>query len=163
MTALAVQLFEYAFVTVGFAFVILLRAQHGWGALFFLVGCCWQADNGALFVGSAFGRFTPKFLPTVSPNKTYAGVVGALLFSTCSAFGYAWLASVGDDEGKSSAVKFAAALVPELPFTDPNVAAGVGLVMGITAIVVRRAGATCSFSHCHCQSISSRHWLSVAG
>ena len=130
----------FGFVTGGMAMLTLVRMESGWGALFFLFGCCWQADNGALFVGSALGSLTPQFLPTVSPKKTYAGVVGALLFSAGSGYAYVYLAALAEEAaGSSSSSSFAGSvstLVPPLPFSDPVTAAAVGLLLGITAIVV---------------------------
>lgn len=128
--------------------LVLLRAEDGgWGALFFLFGCCWQADNGALFVGSALGRFTSPFLPTVSAKKTWAGAFGALVFSSGSAYLYATLSQEAtradaahrvDDDQPGSIVAFLGSLVPALPFETPTTAALVGLLLGLAAIVVSR-------------------------
>ena len=128
--------------------LLLLRAEDGgWGAVFFLFGCCWQADNGALFVGSALGRFTAPFLPTVSAKKTWAGVLGALVFSSGSAYLFATLlhATQVDSAEPGAIVGFLGSLVPALPFETPTTAAFVGLLLGLTAIVVRRCHALCSW------------------
>ena len=74
VVALGLQLLAFAFATGGLSVLTLLRMEGGWGTLFFLFLCCWQADNGALFVGTALGARTPRFLPTVSPNKSYVTV-----------------------------------------------------------------------------------------
>jgi phosphatidate cytidylyltransferase len=49
----------------------------------FLLVLIWVADSGAYFAGKAFGR--RKLAPHVSPGKTWAGVVGALLGAALSA------------------------------------------------------------------------------
>ena len=40
----------------------------------------WLADTGGYFVGRRFGK--AKLYPSVSPNKTWAGLYGAMLGST---------------------------------------------------------------------------------
>jgi phosphatidate cytidylyltransferase len=42
----------------------------------------WLNDSGAFFVGKAFGK--RKLMPSVSPGKTWAGAVGALVVSVLS-------------------------------------------------------------------------------
>ena len=139
--AITLQITALLFIITGFAAVLTLHSEKsGFGNLFFLIGCCWQADNGALFVGSAFGKFTPRFLPTVSPNKSYAGVIGALMFSTMSAYGYVALNNVaaldGENTFSSTLGKIVSAVVPPLPLTDTTTAALVGLALGVTSILV---------------------------
>ena len=61
-----------------------------------LVGCCWNADNGALLFGSLAGPADPcarlllpaqhrRALRALSPKKTVTGVVGALLLGSLTA------------------------------------------------------------------------------
>ena len=45
-------------------------------ALFLLMGLTWIADIAAYFAGRAFGK--KKLAPSISPGKTWAGVVGAV-------------------------------------------------------------------------------------
>ncbi len=58
-----------------------LRALPGIGmeTVFWLLVVVWAADTG----GYAFGRVIggPKLLPTISPNKTWAGLIGAILMA----------------------------------------------------------------------------------
>lgn len=56
----------------------------------------WATDIGAYFVGRAFGG--PKFAPSISPNKTWAGVAGgiaAAAFAGGALVAAAYLALVG--------------------------------------------------------------------
>ncbi len=59
--------------------MILIRNNpaYGSGYVLYLILLIWFADSGAYFAGRAFGK--NKLLPTVSPGKTWEGVVGALI------------------------------------------------------------------------------------
>lgn len=61
----------------------LLRRDFGAGWVVLVLSVAWLADTGGYFVGRSFGR--AKLYPTVSPNKTWAGLYGALLGSTLAA------------------------------------------------------------------------------
>ena len=58
-----------------------LRAdpQFGLAAVIWLFAVTWASDIGAYFVGRMIGG--PKLIPAISPNKTWAGAVGAILIS----------------------------------------------------------------------------------
>lgn len=64
------------------ASVLLIRGatQLGFVAILFLFAVVWMTDIGAYFAGRKFGG--PKFAPTISPKKTWSGVVGGLLSGT---------------------------------------------------------------------------------
>lgn len=53
-----------------------LTHDHRWA--FVAVAMVWVADSGAYTIGSRFGR--RKLIPLVSPNKTWAGLMGGLTF-----------------------------------------------------------------------------------
>lgn len=53
--------------------------------LMFLFVLVWAADVGAYFAGQMFGRV--KLAPTISPGKTWEGVLGGLALSTVVAVG----------------------------------------------------------------------------
>src|SRR3989338_6820610 len=53
-----------------------LRAASPW-ILLFVMGLVWVADIAAYFAGREYGR--RKLAPSISPGKTWEGVVGALL------------------------------------------------------------------------------------
>jgi phosphatidate cytidylyltransferase len=46
----------------------------------------WANDSAAFFIGRKFGR--KKFFPSISPKKTWAGVIGGIFAAICSAFIY---------------------------------------------------------------------------
>jgi phosphatidate cytidylyltransferase len=56
---------------------------HGPRLVLFLFVLIWVADSGAYFAGRAFGR--RKLSPFVSPGKTWAGAVGAMVGAALSA------------------------------------------------------------------------------
>lgn len=55
-----------------------LRAEsvHGMETLFWLLAVVWAADTGAYAFGRLIGG--PKLAPVISPNKTWAGLVGGI-------------------------------------------------------------------------------------
>lgn len=57
-----------------------LRAISPW-LLLFIMGLVWVADSTAYFAGRKFGK--RKLAPSISPGKTWEGVVGALLGVSC--------------------------------------------------------------------------------
>lgn len=70
---------------------IALLDLYGRGAevLLFLLLIVWSADVGAFFAGKTLGRV--KLKPSISPGKTWEGVVGGLVFSsTVAVCGSLW-------------------------------------------------------------------------
>ena len=64
---------------------ILVRGQGSLGfvAILYMFAVVWMTDIGAYFAGRTFGG--PKFAPTISPKKTWSGVIGGLAAGTrCS-------------------------------------------------------------------------------
>lgn len=71
--------------------IVLLRHSPGLGYpyIILLMLLVWGADTAAYFAGRAFGRH--KLLPSVSPGKTWEGVIGALFASlVIAAVGALW-------------------------------------------------------------------------
>jgi phosphatidate cytidylyltransferase len=76
-----------------------LRAAHGPWVVIGLFITIWTADTGAL----VFGRFVggPKLAPELSPNKTWAGIVGGILAPVVALTSYIVLLG---GSGRSAAV-----------------------------------------------------------
>ncbi len=62
-----------------FAALLLAIPDQGTGLLFGVVACTVAADIGALFVGSGVGG--APLAPSISPNKTVAGLIGGIVAS----------------------------------------------------------------------------------
>jgi phosphatidate cytidylyltransferase len=58
----------------------LLRRDFGPGWVLLVLSVAWLADTGGYFAGRRFGK--AKLYPRVSPNKTWAGLYGAVIGST---------------------------------------------------------------------------------
>ncbi len=68
------------------------RAEDGLALILWLFIVTWATDIGAYFVGRAFGR--AKLAPTISPNKTVAGLYGGMAGAALLAGGWALLAGL---------------------------------------------------------------------
>lgn len=66
-----------------------LQSDRGHELVIFVLVLAWAADIGAYFAGRKFGRL--RLAPTVSPNKTWEGVIGGIIAGLLVAFaGRAW-------------------------------------------------------------------------
>ncbi len=74
------------YILIGFLFCVLLREDQGFSAAVLFLLMVWAADIGAYFVGKYFGG--PKMAPTISPNKTWAGLGGGCDFAGVAAVLY---------------------------------------------------------------------------
>ncbi|GAA5785756.1 phosphatidate cytidylyltransferase [Chitiniphilus shinanonensis] len=75
----------------GLSLIALRGAVGPWGVLATLA-IAWVADTAAYFSGKAFGR--RKLAPSISPGKTWEGVIGAALAVTAYALVIAWTAQL---------------------------------------------------------------------
>jgi phosphatidate cytidylyltransferase len=74
-----------AYISIGLASLFFLRHLHSDGlfltlALIFMI---WGCDTGAYFAGKKFG--VKKLCPSISPGKTWAGLMGGIVTSICIA------------------------------------------------------------------------------
>lgn len=78
-----------------FSFIVLRNYfDHGLVLIFGLLFCVWACDIGAYFSGKAIGG--PKMAPTISPNKTWAGLIGGMFFSGLVLMLYSYLTKMSD-------------------------------------------------------------------
>jgi phosphatidate cytidylyltransferase len=60
---------------------LVILKNYGPDYLLYLMCVVWAADTGAYFAGRAWGKH--KLSPIVSPGKTWEGVLGAIVLSSC--------------------------------------------------------------------------------
>lgn len=130
--AVAVTLFGSIYTGLSLAVVPLMHAlpetrawtdvsSGAWGGLVLValpLAATWLGDALALFAGTAWGR--GGLAPTISPRKSWVGVWAGLFGAGVA--GVAWLL-------------IARTVLPGIPIEAPATAAGVGIVLGIFAIV----------------------------
>ena len=81
----------YTGATLAYAYALrhhrfVVESAAGAVLLFYPIALTWVSDSGAYFAGRAFGK--RKLMPTVSPGKTVAGAVGAIVVSMVGAWAY---------------------------------------------------------------------------
>jgi phosphatidate cytidylyltransferase len=83
------------YIPVLMSYFILIRGfENGHMWIFFILLLAFSGDVAAFYTGKLFGK--TKLMPSVSPNKTVAGVVGLVLGSVtaCLIFGYYFLPDI---------------------------------------------------------------------
>jgi phosphatidate cytidylyltransferase len=74
------------YVGLAVASLMVMRAT-GLGRTVVLFAAVWAVDIGAYFAGRTFGG--PKLAPRLSPNKTWAGLIGGAIAATIVLFAFA--------------------------------------------------------------------------
>lgn len=69
----------------------------GLETIVWLMACVWATDTGAFFFGRGIGG--PKLAPRLSPNKTWAGLLGGMACSAAVAWPAVWLVPAGPSLG----------------------------------------------------------------
>ncbi|MCM0019257.1 MAG: phosphatidate cytidylyltransferase [Tagaea sp.] len=65
----------------------------GLETILWLLACVWATDTGAYFFGRGIGG--PRLAPAISPNKTWAGLLGGMACSAAVGIPAAWLEPAG--------------------------------------------------------------------
>ena len=68
------------------------RSADGLALVLWIFIVTWATDVGAYFVGRAYGR--AKLAPSISPNKTVAGLFGGVAAATVLASAWVWFADL---------------------------------------------------------------------
>ncbi len=79
------------YMAAAFASFYILRESYSIYTILLFLIMIWSSDIGAYFTGKTIGG--PKLIPSVSPNKTWSGYAGALMFPVLVAM--IWLYGFG--------------------------------------------------------------------
>jgi phosphatidate cytidylyltransferase len=90
ISKMGMTIFGILFIAFLLAYVSLIRNMtNGKLWVLFLIATVWAGDISALLSGSLFGRH--KLYPKISPNKTYEGLIGAMVGSIIVALAFSLL------------------------------------------------------------------------
>jgi len=81
--AFAITIIGMLYVSFPLGFLYRIRLETGPFTLYFLFAVIFLGDTGAYFIGKPFGR--KKMTPVASPNKTWEGSAGGILFALAGA------------------------------------------------------------------------------
>ena len=79
----AITVIGMLYVSFPLSFLYRIRLEAGPFTLYFLFAVIFLGDSGAYFIGKPFGR--KKMTPVASPNKTWEGSAGGILFALAGA------------------------------------------------------------------------------
>ena len=116
------MIFGFVYMVLSYASFLALREVFSMQILLLFLGMIWLSDIGAYITGKTFGG--PKLIQKVSPNKTWSGFGGALLFP--SLFAGVWIFFLG--------------LHPFFDGNHQSVLILIGVVLGIVIGITGQAG-----------------------
>lgn len=87
--AFAFTLFGPVYLGFTLSFLYRIRLESGPFILYFLFAVIFLGDTGAFFIGKPLGRH--KMTPTASPNKSWEGSAGGILFALAGAALARWI------------------------------------------------------------------------
>ena len=87
--AFAFTLFGPVYLGFTLSFLYRIRLESGPFILYFLFAVVFLGDTGAFFIGKPLGRH--KMTPTASPNKSWEGSAGGILFALAGAALARWI------------------------------------------------------------------------
>lgn len=82
--SIAVTFFGALYLSFTLNYMFTIRAVHGAYHLYFLFAVVFLGDTGAFFIGKPFGKH--KMTPVASPNKSWEGGAGGILFACLGAW-----------------------------------------------------------------------------
>ncbi len=82
-----------AYISIGIGSIMWLYELVGFGITFWFMLVVWSVDVGGLVVGCSLKG--PKLAPRISPNKTWSGLIGGVLFAVCFGNIFCWYAGAG--------------------------------------------------------------------
>lgn len=81
------------YVSIGIGSIMWLYELVGFGLTFWFVLVVWAVDIGGMLVGCSLKG--PKLAPKISPNKTWSGLIGGMLFSVIFGNVFCWYVGAG--------------------------------------------------------------------
>ena len=81
------------YISIGIGSIMWLYELLGFGVVFWFMLVVWFMDIGGFVVGCSLKG--PKLAPQISPNKTWSGLIGGLLFSVCIGNLFCWYMGAG--------------------------------------------------------------------
>ena len=81
------------YTSIGIGSIMWLYELVGFGVVFWFMLVVWFVDIGGLVVGCSLKG--PKLAPKISPNKTWSGLIGGMLFSVLVGNLFCWSVGAG--------------------------------------------------------------------